>query len=387
MMEQDLLQEQLAASQQQNQELQAQLLQAAQVVQAMQVMQAEIQQLRAAQLQQSSLPPSSSSSSSFLAPDAPPGRAPSTSISRIDLKPMQPSAFHGTASSNADQWLMEVERYFAVASLPDADSRRVPFASTFLKDNASTWYASVHTEIVSWADFKQRFLQRFRPLAASRMARAAIRNLKQRFKVASYSAEFQKHLQHISDMSVADQIEFYISGLQSHLAMEVDRDAPKTLAAAMECAQRVELMLASRRGTSTFGRSRSYLPPTSYHQSGTGRSEDAMDLSALQEALEQGRPQEETNNESSASDSPTTSSILLRLAAMLQRGGGRSNFGRGRGPTRGGRNTRVPNLSQEEYDKLSSEGKCFRCRQTGHLARNCSSNAAPSNQTSSQGKN
>jgi hypothetical protein len=33
----------------------------------------------------------------------------------------------------------------------------------------------------------------------------------------------------------------------------------------------------------------------------------------------------------------------------------------------------VQDLSQEEYDRLSREGKCFRCKQTGHPARNCQS--------------
>ena len=180
-----------------------------QAAQAVQVLQAELQQLRASQQiqihqlqQQPAALPLTSSSSSFVAPPS----ASSPAVSRIDLKPMAPSAFHGTASSNADQWLMEMERYFTVASLAEVDPRRVPFASTFLKEGASTWYTSVHAEIAGWNDFKQKFLQRFRPLAASRMARTAIRNLKQRFKVASYSAEFQKHMQHITDKSLADQI-------------------------------------------------------------------------------------------------------------------------------------------------------------------------------------
>ena len=349
------LQQQLSASQQQNQVLEVQMQQAAQAVRTLQ---AELQQLRAA---------------SQLSPQQPSlvaGSASSPAMGRIDLKPMAPSAFHGTASNNADQWLMEMERYFAVAAMPEADPRRVPFASTFLKEIASTWYTSVHAEIAGWNNFKQRFLQRFRPLAASRMARAAIRNLRQRFKVASYSAEFQKHLQHITDMSAADQIEFYISGLQSHLAMEVDRDAPKTLGEAMESAQRIELMLASRRGPgASFGRSRHYF--SSYNPGASGgqgtRSEDMMDLSALQDMLEQETAQEQEQGETN----PSAAAVLARLAAMFPRGGGRG------GPARGGRSLtnsrRVPNLSQEEYDRLSREGKCFRCKQENHLARNCPS--------------
>lgn len=365
------LQEQLAASQQQNLEQAAQLQQAAQAVLAMQALQAENQQLRAAQLQQQQSMLALSSSSAPIQQGAQLIPAAAAAAGRIDLKPMQPSSFNGSTGSNADQWLMEMERYFAVVLLSEVDPRRVPFASTFLKEGASTWYTSVATEFggaPSWIEFKQRFLLRFRPLAASRMARSAIRNLKQRFKVASYSAEFQKHLQLISDMSVADQIEFYISGLQSHLAMEVDRDEPKTLAAAMESAQRIELMLASRRGMSSFGRSRSFNPSSSYYHSSSGARGDDMDLSALLET-----------NWSQEDDNKNSASLLLRLAAMFQRGGGRGGRG-GRGGNNGSGSLRtsrqVPNLSQDEFDRLSREGKCFRCKQTGHLARNCSSSSS-----------
>jgi excinuclease UvrABC ATPase subunit len=39
-----------------------------------------------------------------------------------------------------------------------------------------------------------------------------------------------------------------------------------------------------------------------------------------------------------------------------------------RGPSANGR---VPNLSRGEFDRLSREGRCFNCKGTGHLARNC----------------
>ena len=208
---------------------------------------------------------------------------------RIDMKAMQPSSFHGTASNSADQWLMEVERYFLAVGLGELDPRRALFAATYLKDAASTWYTSALKEAdfgpsPSWVLFKERFLKRFRPLAASRMARAAIRSLKQRIKVAGYSQEFQKHMQLIPDMSVADQVESYICGLHSHIAMEVDREQPQTLSDAMELAQRIELMLATRRGGhSSYGRSMPYNRGGGGHYSSSG---DNMDLSALFEGGE-----------------------------------------------------------------------------------------------------
>ena len=327
--------------------------------------QAEIASLRQQQQQQAALAVSSSPSLSSPSPSSGAGGA--FTPSRVDLKPMQPTPFHGTANGNAEQWLTELERYFLVAGLDERDPRRSALASTYLKDTASVWYTSTVKDPTfgatpSWAVFRERFLSHFQPLAASRMARAAIRNLRHRHKVAGYSQEFQRQMLLIPDMSVADQIEFYISGLQGHIAQEVDRAMPKSLSEAMEVAQRVELMLATRRGgRPTFGR-----PFIPYHRGGGeynghagGDHGDRMDLSALggdQPDFDYGGEDYSPNE-------------AAYLNAMFQRG-------RGGGPrpsSRGGRggHISVPGLSRADFDKLSKEGKCFHCRESGHLARNC----------------
>lgn len=297
---------------------------------------------------------SAATSSSSPPPQQPGNSVASQQPARIDLKPLQPSAFHGTGNQ-ADQWLAEVERYFLVAGLPDADTRRVPIASTYLKDVASGWYMSVASELGAaplWSVFRDKFLERFRPIAASRVARAALRTLKHRYKVAGYTQEFQKHMQHINDMSVTDQIEAYLGGLQQHLATEVDREQPKTLAAAMEIAQRVELRLATRSGASAYG------PPRRggfvTHRSGGGDRGDPMELSVASESLEGGRGDDAGEY----------------VHAMSFRGrGGRGGGVAGRGGRGGSRFAQQ--LSPEELEKLYKEGRCFNCREQGHAARFC----------------
>lgn len=275
-------------------------------------------------------------------------------VARIDLKPLQPSAFNGTGNQ-ADQWLAEVERYFMVAGLPETDTRRVPIASTYLKEVASGWYTSMASELgasPTWSVFRAKFLERFRPIAASRVARAALRTLKHRYKVAGYTQEFQKHMQHIDDMSKTDQIEAYLGGLQQHLAAEVDREQPQTLAAAMEIAQRVELRLATRSSASAYG------PPRRggfvTHRSGGGDRGDPMELSSASGPQEGGSGDETGEH----------------VNAMSFRGrGGRGGGVGGRGGRGGSRF--VQHLSPEELEKLYKEGRCFNCKEQGHAARFC----------------
>jgi len=354
------LQQQLLAAQQQQQ----QTVQDAQ--KEIHALRSQLQQQQQLMAASSSSPSSSSSSSSSSFPSGNVG--PQSSMSHVSLKPMQPSTFHGTVSGNAEQWLVELERYFTVVGLSEADPRRALFASTYLKDAASGWYVSAVKEpdfgtSPPWQLFKERFLTRFRPLAAARMARAAIRNLKHRYKVAGYSQEFQKQMQLIPDMSVADQIEFYICGLQTHLAQEVDREQPKSLAEAMEAAQRIELLLSTRRAHNSFGRTVPYFRSSGYASQSGGNEGDRMDLSVMRSGTDGGDYYYEDELEEQ-----------LRLNAMSYRGGRGRERGRGGAPFRnGGRGGKlnVPGMSKEEFDKLMKEGKCFKCKETGHLARNC----------------
>jgi hypothetical protein len=278
---------------------------------------------------------------------------------------MVPSAFNGTLSNNPKQWLTEIDRYFKVASMSESDPRRVLIASTYLKESAATWYSTVAGENLSWEDFKDRFNKRWQPLAASKVARAALRNLKHRTKVAGYNQEFQKLMQQIENMSVTDQIENYIMGLQRHIALKVDEGEPETLSEAMEIAQRTELMNLRHASTTHYGRGPyTYFPSRGAGGSG-GQGSVPMDLTAIAETLEEEPP---------ASEDPFSYDAYMHfLNAMHFRGGHRGPFrggARGRGGYVG--NRQVNGLSREEFDKLSRERKCFKCKKTGHLARNCS---------------
>jgi hypothetical protein len=375
----------------QEQQLQAQLVaQTAQFNQQAASMQQEVTSLRA-QLQQlqSASQSGASSSSSSSGPSGPQQQPQGGAPFKPQVRLMTPSSFHGNTgnANNGNQWLEEVERYFVVAGVEDP--HRVPFASTYLKDTASLWYTALIAEcesVPTWEDFKLKFKLRFQPLAASKIARATIRTLKHRYKVAGYNQEFLKCMQLIDDMSVADQIDIYITGLQQHVAMEVDRKDPKTLSEAMDAAQRAELMSNHRKANSSGGSSSYARMPFSYNSRSQGGGSSGnhggdsapMDLSALQQEDLYDEPRgNEMNPQAFAQEA-----YQHFVAAVYNRGGpsrggfrGRSNFHPGRGGGMQPRRHHAPNLSAEEFDKLQREGKCFNCKEGNHLARNCPKNS------------
>jgi len=364
-------QQQMAAMQQQfTAEKQQMLEQMQRMVQEHQ----QLEQLHAA------LVSSSGSSSSSSSPPPPP--LPTSSTPRIDIRVMSPPPFYGTSGSNAHQWLMEVERYFLAVNL-GPDAQRVLYASTLLKDAASVWYYSASQEMgvsPSWDDFKARFLSRFQPIAAAKVARAQLRLLKQRVRVAGYSQEFLRLVQLIPDMNLPDQLESYMVGLHQDLAIEVEKKDPKSLLEAMEFAQRIELMTSGRR--QAYGRL-----PAMHHFSRSSSSQhrdDPMEISAIHQVDDAHDFFYGAEHLPSPADTSIADTVehVLRLNGMFQRGGGSGGFKRGgmrsNGPRRGG-GSRLPSssshgssdLSKEEFNQLLREGKCFKCKSTGHLARYC----------------
>jgi hypothetical protein len=303
------------------------------------------------------------------------------------VKISTPANFTGARQVNVSSWLFEMDQYLTLCGV-FLDSQRVAVASSYLKEAAFAWWEGVcrhsHPTTLSWIAFANAVRERFQPLAASRTARAQLRNLRQEnTSVADYSNKFYGLVQLIPDMSDADQVEVFVHGLRRALAREVDLREPKVLHEAMTMAQKVETLLDTHRHywrpsytSSTTTSTYTSIPSSSSSQPSSNST--AMELGNLnlndtpevtadpewtvEQEDEYNRYMNEGDNYEPRFDiwdGQESESIVEekeQLQAIQQRGS---------------RNYSAPYMPREELARCMKERLCLRCKKPGHIARSC----------------
>jgi hypothetical protein len=282
------------------------------------------------------------------------------------LKISAPSVFKGEMGFTVDDWITEMEQQFVFygsTGFPREEDK-IRFALAYLRGSAMNWWkheADKDAATASWAEFVKRLHGRFRPVQAAAIARQRLDKLhhKAGHSVNAYANAFQVTMTPITDMGPADQVHHFVKGLLPHIAAKVYEKAPKDLRAAIDAAVSAEAM-------GNFGRAAAAHAPA--HSSSA-----PMDLNALEQETH-ADDSEPAAAPAAAVSSPADSvirALLAQMEAMEHRLLALSTPAARASGNRGDSGDKIPGLKSEDIDRLRREGKCFRCKQPGHMKRDC----------------
>ena len=257
--------------------------------------------------------------------------------------PPPPANFSGGRrdSESIESWLFSVEQFFALTGLPDG-MRQVQYAGSLLRGSALVWFRTMcstaeHLAFIStWPLFCSELRANFCPTNMVKLARDRLAYLRQTSSsVRDYVREFRAVCLDIPALSADERLDRFTRGLKSHVRREVEVREPSTFEEAVKLAEK-------------FDSAQRSVYPSSYSGSGGPSSRGRghyndngpapMDLNALQR-------------------SPRTPQGGSRPAPGRSQSPGRS-FGRG-------------GMSDEQRAKLAAEGRCFYCKETGHIRETC----------------
>lgn len=244
-----------------------------------------------------------------------------------------PEPYSGMQDENLKTWLLQEDTYFQLVGVTD-HATRIAQVGLHLKKAALQFWAQYEVDHnTTWDMFKEALVLRFRPIENSKIARTKLYMLCQYGckDVADYSEKFRALMENIPDMHVTDQVDHYRRGLVPHLQKELVQHEYDDLEKIMNAAVRVDHM------------------EKLVHPTHGGRP------------FRQGFGGQFRGGFNGQRGGTTPSSSPAPTSSPMELGNINNNNNRGR----------VPGLSQEEFRQLRAEGKCFRCKKTGHVANRC----------------
>jgi hypothetical protein len=265
---------------------------------------------------------------------------------RLTAKVQIPESFGGQRMK-VEQFIVQLRRYMLLSNVYTLNNiEQVQYAAQFLIDQALIWFESVQKSdapIMTLGEFENRLRLHFLPYGVEKIARTKLRQLTQLGSVQAYSTLFIQTVQHISTMHIDDQIETYIVGLKPHVYKEVVTKDWKTLHECMDYAAFIEARVAHRIPSTGGFRSNTrptsvpFMSPTGTTSNHTSSSTStAMDLSNIESSL----------NEVDESNGAVGTNLYSIQGNQLKK------------------------LTDAERQRFRKEGRCFRCRQIGHIASN-----------------
>jgi len=291
-----------------------------------------------------------------------------------------PTPFSGKIGTSIVDFLEQVENQFTyyAAEFPiNNPANMIQFALSWVSAEVLRWYRLLvaSTPINSWAEFKAVMRLQYQPIDSSHKARVNLDSAKQGGGVQAYTEYVQKQMSFISNMSDEEQVHDYIRGLKENIALEVAKGDPKTLIECIAIAVRTEAYsVKSRYHAPQSSSGGAYRP-----QQQRGTPMDINNVNVNDEFSD-------SMNSSPSARSSRESHLLAviqqqqenqvhmqqQLNALFNKSQDQRSNNSSSSSTSAPASSKVPGLSLEMFNKCREEDRCFKCKETGHIARGCS---------------
>jgi hypothetical protein len=157
------------------------------------------------------------------------------------LKVPEPKPFVGARSAKElENFLWDMEQYFRAARIPDGE--RVTITTMYLSGDAKLWWRmqedddSGRSKITTWEDLRKELRDHILPCNTAWVARDSLKKLKHTTSVREYVKQFSSLMLDIKDMSEADKLYNFMTGLQMWAQLELRRQGLRDLTSAMAAA-------------------------------------------------------------------------------------------------------------------------------------------------------
>lgn len=307
-------------------------LDAAQLAALVAVLQRQVQDLQAGQtaMAQLAAQAGAAAQAAIQAAAAKATVPPASSASASSKSIRRPEPFEGRfgQGEKLEEWLYKMDLYLQATQVPD--QLRVITTVSFLQGNAMTWWRAMigsrDPTTITWQDFTTHIRKEFVPTNAVKSAREKLKRLAQHSSVAAYVRDFRNLALQIPDMSDAEKLDRFVTGLKPQVRRDVDQFDPSTFDDAVARAERADNL-------NFYSNSRlSFNSPNRFN--------------SLQED----------------SSSQVPRSTPMDLSSMRATGSSNNINSRSRQFTK---------LTPQEREKLRRENKCFYCREGGHPLSKC----------------